>query len=332
MNPDEFSANAELKLGANRGKPRVWIEGATLSKAGFAPGDKFRATFGNDSVTIELAPDGDRTISKKARTDGQPHPIIDINTAQLAKAFPDTQRIAVSFSLKKIVITAARAALAAVGLMLGLASAPKADARPLLISLCDYSGKWSAPYVQAGYRVIRVDLGHPPGETIADDGATLIGADVRTWQPPEQPDAVLAAPPCTTFCRPGSRWWARQDAAGETQRDIEIMRASLRIAKTAKKWWALENPPGRHRALIPELGAPSWQFQPYEYGDPWGKQTYIWGTVAKPPITAPVKPPPTVRTPNGKTQGVIARMSSEWKRVREMTPPGFAAAFAQCNH
>lgn len=94
---------------------------------------------------------------------------------------------------------------------------------------------------------------------------------------------------------------------------------------------ALENPPGRHQRLIPELGPPAWQYQPFEYGDPWGKQTYIWGTAAKPPVVNPVEPMPTRRTPNGRTQGRIAFMSSSWKHEREKTPAGFAKAFAEAN-
>lgn len=201
----------------------------------------------------------------------------------------------------------------------------------LLISLCDYSGAWSRPYSLAGYRVIRVDTGHPPGESIADDGATLIGADVRTWTPPEQPYAVLAAPPCTTFCRAGARWWPRHLTDGTTERDVEVFRACVRIARTATAWHAIENPPGRHPALLPELCKPSWMFQPWEYGDPWGKQTYIWGSAIKPPVVAPVTPAPTRRTPNGKTQGRIAFMSSSQQRERSETPGGFAAAFFLVN-
>lgn len=202
----------------------------------------------------------------------------------------------------------------------------------LLLSLCDYSGFWSAPYVAAGWQVIRIDLGHAPGFSVASDGATLLGADIITVSLPVKPDAVLAAPPCTCFCRPSARWWLRQDGDGSTARDITVMRACLKICKTATEWWALENPPGRHQRLIHELGKPSWQFQPWEYGDPWGKQTYIWGTAVKPPVVAPVAPEPTRRTPNGRSQGRIAFMSSSHKREREKTPPGFATAFYLANH
>lgn len=187
-----------------------------------------------------------------------------------------------------------------------------------ILSLCDRSGVWSAPYREADYEVIQVDLAL---------GVDVLKFELNAWQP----YGVLAAPPCTCFCRPAARWWVRQDADGSTERDVAVFRACLRLCQQATGWWALENPPGRHRKLIPELGAPAWQYQPYEYGDPWGKQTYIWGTAIKPPVVAPVKPAPTRRTPNGHSQGRIAFMSSSWKRQREQTPAGFARAFFSTN-
>jgi hypothetical protein len=118
---------------------------------------------------------------------------------------------------------------------------------------------------------------------------------------------------------------------GTTQRDVSVMRECLRLCKLATGWWALENPPGRHPGLVPELGRPAWQYQPWEYGDPWGKQTYIWGTAKKPPVLEPVTPEPTRRTPNGRSQGRIAFMSSSHKTKREETPAGFAEAFFEAN-
>ncbi len=202
---------------------------------------------------------------------------------------------------------------------------------PLILSLCDYSGTWSRPYARRGYEVVMVDISHPVGERRVSSNLWTVGADVRDYEFPWQPHGVLAAPPCTCFCRPAARWWKRQDEAGETAENIEVLRACLSLCRTAAAWWALENPPGRHRQLIPELGKPSWQFQPWEYGDPWGKQTYIWGTASKPRVLAPVQPAPTRRTPNGKTQGRIAFMSGSWKRQREQTPRGFAEAFCKAN-
>jgi hypothetical protein len=203
--------------------------------------------------------------------------------------------------------------------------------RRLILSLCDYSGAWSEPYARAGYDVIMVDTKHPTGEWLGDDGRWRVGVDVAKFDIAWKPYGVLAAPNCTCFCRPGARWWSRQDADGSTRRDITLFLECLRLCQLATGWWALENPPGRHQKLIPELGPPAWQYQPYEYGDPWGKQTYIWGTAVKPPVVNPVEPAPTRRTPNGRTQGRIAFLSSSHKAERERTPDGFAQAFFKAN-
>ena len=201
----------------------------------------------------------------------------------------------------------------------------------LVLSLCDFSRVWSGPYAEAGHKVVCVDTQYEPGERVSGR-FVVIGADVTKYEPDFAPDIVLAAPPCTCFCRPAARWWRMQDASGQTAKDIATFRACLELGRKATRFFALENPPGRHVQLITELGPPSWQYQPWEYGDPWGKQTYIWGTASKPPVTAPVEPAPTRRTPNGKKQGRIAFMSSSWKRAREQTPAGFARAFYSANN
>lgn len=208
----------------------------------------------------------------------------------------------------------------------------------ILLSLCDYSGVWSWPFLDAGWEVIQVDVAHRAGWTTIGSKRSTLGADVRNLDRyiglsalPLRPDAVIAAPPCTCFCRPAARWWKRQDESGQTDGDIATLRACLEWCRRAKLWWALENPPGRHQKLIPELGPPAWQYQPWEHGDPWIKQTYLWGTARWPLPSKVVTPPPTRRTPNGKTQGRIAFMSSSWKRQREQTPSGFAEAFAREN-
>lgn len=204
----------------------------------------------------------------------------------------------------------------------------------IILSLCDFSGVWSQPYVDAGYRVIRVDLANDPGWKRIETNVWNVGCDITlfdfTWA--HTPWGVLAAPCCTVFCRPAARWWARQDGNGQTAAGVALFRACLRLCQTAGSWWALENPPGRHRDLLPELGQPSWQFQPWHYGDMWQKQTYIWGTATKPQQTN-FEPPPklTYRTPNGHLQGYHSRMSSSRKREREKTPAGFAKAFFEAN-
>lgn len=201
----------------------------------------------------------------------------------------------------------------------------------LVLSLCDFSGVWSQPYADAGHHVIRVDLQHPVGETQVSEKVTTVGVDITRYDIAFTPDIVLAAPSCRCFCRPGARWWKRMDESGQTAKDVSLFIDCLRLCRKARRYWALENPPGRHATLMPQLGPPAWQFQPWEFGDPWHKQTYIWGTATRPFATKIVKPPPTIRAPSGSTQGVIARMSSTHANERAKTPAGFAKAFFEAN-
>lgn len=85
----------ELKLGANRGKPRIWIEGKALLASGFAPGLPFHASFAPGRIVLTLgalAGAKSRTVSGKMRASG-PHPIIDINTIEIFFALPGVARI-----------------------------------------------------------------------------------------------------------------------------------------------------------------------------------------------------------------------------------------------
>ena len=50
-----------------------------------------------------------------------------------------------------------------------------------ILSLCDYSGVWSQPYVDACYHVVRVDLAYNPGETRVSERLLHIGVDLTTY-------------------------------------------------------------------------------------------------------------------------------------------------------
>lgn len=173
-----------------------------------------------------------------------------------------------------------------------------------VLSLCDYSGVWSQPYRDAGYNVIQVDLQH--------------GQDLRLLEYPGHMYGVLAAPPCTVFCRAGATYW---HLWGDDKiiDGIALVDACLRfVAMCQPRFWALENPPGRlHRFL----GPPQYSFQPWEFGDPWTKQTYLWGKFNK-PKKKPVKP-----TIKNRTNG----FSSSARNARSETPVGFAKAFFEAN-
>ncbi len=185
----------------------------------------------------------------------------------------------------------------------------------IILDLCGGTGAWSHPYKDAGYDVRLI---------------TLPEHDVMEYVPPPSVYGILAAPPCESFSRVGARWWPQMDSSGETQKAMNIFRRCFRLCQGARVFWALENPPGRQRKLMPEIPRPTYQFSPYLFGDAWEKQTYLWGRFHLFWPTKIVKPAPTIRCPSGHTQGRIARLPSS-SPERAMTPPGFAKAFFEAN-
>src|SRR4051794_30147222 len=100
---------------------------------------------------------------------------------------------------------------------------PNKIMRGLILSLCDHTGNWSRPYVEAGYDVIRIDLQD--------------GQDVRLMPYANQPvHGILAAPPCDHFALSGARWWA---AKGEQAilDGLAIVDACLRAVAIHRPQW-----------------------------------------------------------------------------------------------
>jgi len=178
----------------------------------------------------------------------------------------------------------------------------------VILSLFDYSGVWSAPYREADYNVIQIDIKH--------------GQDVRLLRLEDIPrpvHGILAAPPCTHFASSGARWW--EDKGEQALLDgLSLVDATMRIITlTRPAWWVIENPIGR---LVHYLGDPVMWFDPCDYGDPYTKRTGLWGSFNADLPVCPVEP----------TQGSrMHRMSSSWTEQRSTTPPGFAEAFFQAN-
>jgi hypothetical protein len=143
-----------------------------------------------------------------------------------------------------------------------------------VVSLCDYSGVWSKPYLDNGYNVVCADIKR---------GIDIF--DFENWCDDLAGDTycVLIAPPCTHFTKASARYWKKYDLAGDTYKSIEIVRCCLRIvAKLKPDIWALENPAGRIVKLIPELGKPAYKFNPFDYGHNVSKLTYLWGDFVVP--------------------------------------------------
>lgn len=55
----------QRKVGRNRGKPRIWLEGAILVQAGLRPGDRYNLNAQSDTLTLDAHQDGKRKVSGK---------------------------------------------------------------------------------------------------------------------------------------------------------------------------------------------------------------------------------------------------------------------------
>lgn len=188
-----------------------------------------------------------------------------------------------------------------------------ATGAPIILDLCGGTGAWSLPYREAGYDVRVVTLPEQDARFFPWGGGAVHG--------------ILAAPPCTCFSVAGA--WVKRSPQ-EMVEALSVVDACLRIVATcAPKWWALENPVGTLRRWI---GPPVMTFQPYDYGDPWPKRTLLWGRFM-PPRRSPVDLPAAYRG-RGYSKTPIGRLggrSEKTKRLRSVTPPGFARAFFEAN-
>ena len=203
-----------------------------------------------------------------------------------------------------------------------------------IVSLCDFTGNWSRPYELAGYQVIRVDLQH--------------GQDIRLLPFIAEPiHGILAAPPCTHFSRAGAHLWCEKGDAALIE-GMAVVDACLRaVAIYRPAWWALENPIGR---LKDYLGPAKWKFDPYDFGDPWTKRTWLWGNFTPPvPIIsaqARLAVSPTWSAPGSLSSKHLDRavrtkpsarldrttwLGSRRQIERSATPEGFAQAFFEAN-
>ena len=191
----------------------------------------------------------------------------------------------------------------------------------LILSLCDITGNWSRPYLEAGYEVVTVD--------------TRSGQDVRLMRRPAgRVHGILAAPPCTHLARSGALHWAAK-GDGAILEAMSVVDACLRLVAVCRpEWWALENPEGRIRDY---LGEPAFKFDPCQFGvdEPWTKRTLLWGHFTPPlPLFAPTARISTRPLAFGTKPGSRDRttvLGSRNREARSATPIGFAKAFFEAN-
>ncbi len=190
----------------------------------------------------------------------------------------------------------------------------------IILDLCGGTGAWSKPYKDAGYDVRIITI---PKYDVTDEKVIKMCIELN-------PYGILAAPPCTEFAVSGARWWKEKDAKHPELllKAIIIVHSCLYIIeKTNPEFWALENPVGRLKKIVKQLGEPKIIFNPCDYGDAYTKKTLLWGEfnrLKENPIE-----PKFVTYKGGKKFAPNYGWSTN--KGRSITPPGFAQAFFKAN-
>lgn len=97
---------AFAKVGSNKGRPRVWLDGKRLDAAGFTGGTRYfyRAAPGRLLCSLEPLPDATGARKVTGRPGGKP--IMDITGSDIVTLLGDTYavRVCVTFDPGKITI------------------------------------------------------------------------------------------------------------------------------------------------------------------------------------------------------------------------------------
>ena len=218
----------------------------------------------------------------------------------------------------------------------------------VIISLFDRTGEWARPWAEAGYTVLRYDVqedgavneeGEPVymGEFFQGSVEDVNWMEVRDgiYESGMEVYGILAGVPCTHFSRAGSKFWKDKDADGRTegtntegpQEGLNLLNTTMMLVEELKPAvWAIENPMGRIQKLG-NLPDPALRFQPANFGDPYDKETYLWGSMNTNLPLAPVVP-----VDGSKMHSDYGGKSLATKNARAETPKGFARSFFMANN
>lgn len=209
-----------------------------------------------------------------------------------------------------------------------------------ILSLFDYTGTWSQPYVDAGYNVIRIDK-QIEGIDIADFCVEYIAEELDL---PPFVHGILSAVPCTEFAVSGALHFKKKDADGRTARALDLLDKTMATVEyytvtdqdviddgfPGLQWWVFENPVSRIGTLRPWLKQfGKFYFDPCDYGDPYEKKTELWGEFNKTGLenlkdrVEPTLGKNYIRDMKGAGQ--------ERQNARSATPPGFCKAWFEAN-
>lgn len=210
---------------------------------------------------------------------------------------------------------------------------------------CEESQTVCKAFRERGHRAFSCDLqdcsgGHPEWHIKGDvlplinGDCTFRTADTHTHTQDGEWDLLIAHPPCTYLSNAGAcRLYPHKG-----QLDEERLRKGIMAKDFFMEFWharckriCIENPMPSSVFCMPKQ---SQVIQPYEFGEPWSKKTYLW-LRGLPPLMAtiidydhkPFLPSGTGRKLGGDSYG--ARGCAHESKPRSKTFPAIAEAMAE---
>lgn len=128
---------------------------------------------------------------------------------------------------------------------------------------CEFSGIVRDAFTAHGHDAWSCDLldSERPGQHYRGDVRNILDGG---W------DLMVAHPPCRYLSYAGARWWRRPGRAEQTEIALDFFRELLNAPIPRI---AVENPRGVASVRIRK---PDDCIQPYQFGDPYSKRTYLW--------------------------------------------------------
>lgn len=208
--------------------------------------------------------------------------------------------------------------------------------KDVIVSLCDLTGNFVQPWVEAGYAAVLVD---PQHGTTRDEGLVRKIAGTIEDALPELGDLIRSGrvafvagfPPCTDMAVSGARWFEKKRQVDPMfqAKAVAVAEQCRTVGRLSGAPWLVENPVS---VLSRVFGKASHIFHPADFtalepGDNYTKKTCLWtgGGFRMPPV----QQDPTLGPPDDRIHK--APPSAERANFRSATPMGFARAVFHAN-
>ncbi len=204
--------------------------------------------------------------------------------------------------------------------------------KDIALFLYNLTDNMAQPWIDAGYRVVMIDMQHPQG--IHEHGQiTKIGADIRNgWMPPreiiDRIAFVAAFPPCDHLAVSGSRWF-KGKGLRKLALSVDLFATAAELCEWLGAPYLIENPVS---TMSTYWRKPDYVFHPHHFtmlepNDNYTKTTCLWtgGGFVMPPSCKDY----TLGVPDDRIHKCAP--GPDRHNIRSATPLGFARAVFLAN-